>query len=421
MQFNQPNGRFPKNIAAPTGQNQDHRSFFIEFGESYFPRAVLRPKQKVGGHFTGLGSVPHPTAHQVIRHLMGNDRLARIFVPLKGGLRLTGRLRLLLSDSPAIGDDDNGKDQRQVMYPPFHYWPNGYGTNRTHDSDAGCTSFSKKVIFDNRNVSFIDLLDMNPTRIRRLITAAFACLFNLATVATVKAEQFALVIGNSNYDSGGVFYDHPTASADADLVSTALSQAGFTVTTVKNVSKTEMEKSVRTLATTIEEGDTVFFYFSGRGLQAGGRHHLIGAMREKKNTDLLDDISLTAEDIVKIFDTAGASLTAAILDCERLKPNSHDFRSGDGKAGIDVDELLFNGSVVMLHATSPGEALEMPEGSDWTNSALAQSLAKRIPEKSELDRFLKSIMMDIFQVTNRKQRAWYNKAGIAETLFESSR
>ncbi len=94
---------------------------------------------------------------------------------------------------------------------------------------------------------------------------------------TVRAERVAVVVGVSAYPRGGGVAPLHFAAADARTLSEELERHGYRVTTLVDDEATR-GSVLRALAAAAETADprgTVLFYFSGHGMDEGGRHYLM--------------------------------------------------------------------------------------------------------------------------------------------------
>ena len=81
----------------------------------------------------------------------------------------------------------------------------------------------------------------------------------------------ALVIGNARYATAPL--RNPVN--DARSMAGALRGLGFDVTLLEDVSQTQMKRAIDRFGKKLRDGGVGLFYFSGHGMQVGGRNYLI--------------------------------------------------------------------------------------------------------------------------------------------------
>jgi hypothetical protein len=88
-------------------------------------------------------------------------------------------------------------------------------------------------------------------------------------------KRVALVIGVNDYPHLAPHLQLKKAINDAEALDSALRKLGFDVTLARNPGLEEMIGKVNALASRVEPGDTVFFFFSGHGLSPDGTNLLL--------------------------------------------------------------------------------------------------------------------------------------------------
>ena len=104
-----------------------------------------------------------------------------------------------------------------------------------------------------------------------LLIVALAALGRLS--AADAAERVALVIGNSRYDHAP-YLNNP--ERDAQAIAEALSGLGFQVTgPLLNQNKREMDNALKQFGRRARSAEAAVVYFSGHGVEVGGKNYLI--------------------------------------------------------------------------------------------------------------------------------------------------
>ena len=107
-----------------------------------------------------------------------------------------------------------------------------------------------------------------------------------------EGRRIALVIGNAEYKHTTVLRGPVNDAQDVD---DALRDLGYDVVRpYYNLSKVEMQKAIAEFAKELRKNDVVFFFFSGHGVQIGGKNYLI-PVEAHLNTDEIDAKKLQAD------------------------------------------------------------------------------------------------------------------------------
>ncbi|RKZ88553.1 MAG: hypothetical protein DRR19_12380 [Candidatus Parabeggiatoa sp. nov. 1] len=86
----------------------------------------------------------------------------------------------------------------------------------------------------------------------------------------------ALIIGNASYPKpGGLFSPLANPLNDANDMANALKNYGFAVTVLKDGTKREMDKTIKSFIHNLSSNSTVLFYYSGHGVHVQGQNYLI--------------------------------------------------------------------------------------------------------------------------------------------------
>jgi hypothetical protein len=178
----------------------------------------------------------------------------------------------------------------------------------------------------------------------------FAALFLFPGGAASYAQQkFALVIGNGAY-TGITRLNNP--ANDAADVSAALRGLGFTVDTLTNGSRVQMEEAVTRLQNRLagEPGSYGFFFYAGHGVQSGGENYLIPVDADIPAETYLRDRALPMQAVLGELNDAGNTLNIVVLDS--CRDNPYSWRRS-GSRGLQVVSGQPADSII-VYATSAG-------------------------------------------------------------------
>ena len=215
--------------------------------------------------------------------------------------------------------------------------------------------------------------------------------------ASLYAQRYALVIGNSQYKVGKL--RNPVN--DANAMATLLQKKGFQVQELTDANKRQINTAIRDFTNQLHQKNAVgLFYYAGHGVEIDGRNYLVPIGADIKNETDVEYESVDAGRVMAAMERAGNNLNIVILDACRDNPYARSFRSSSrGLARMDAAK----GSLV-LYATSPGDV-----ASDGTgrNGLFTEHLMESIdtPDLKVEDVF-KSTAQKVYKATDGKQLPW---------------
>lgn len=111
------------------------------------------------------------------------------------------------------------------------------------------------------------------TRHGAALFAAVTCVLALLVAGPASAaKRVALVIGNDDYRNVPRLQK---AVNDARTIGDALKTLGFQVMVAENQTRAAFSQSLLAFDTTIEPGDTAFFFYAGHGFEIAGQNYLL--------------------------------------------------------------------------------------------------------------------------------------------------
>ena len=233
------------------------------------------------------------------------------------------------------------------------------------------------------------------------------CLLILLPVFAAQAEsaRVALVIGNAAYESNAL--KNPVN--DAELISDALKQAGFRVTTVKNANRGQMEEAIKQFGRELQPDSTALFYYAGHGVQHEGKNYLlpIGAIGSIQKPGQIDDRAISAAYVLGAMEDSRIKLV--FLDACRDAPFAFSRSLSRGLAPMSK-----SGGTLISYATMPGTTAA---DGDSRNSPYARSLAKWMREPLKIEDILKQVGSDVEKETGGKQSPEYTTAVRTDFFF----
>ncbi|MEM7702149.1 MAG: caspase family protein [Pseudomonadota bacterium] len=246
-------------------------------------------------------------------------------------------------------------------------------------------------------------------RLARIISATLT-LLAFALSGGAHAKQVALVVANAEYQ-------HTSKLAnplkDANLVSTALKQAGFdTVELGTNLTRAQFMERLRAFRSAADGAEAALVYFAGHGIESDGRNWLLPT---DTKLDAEKDLPFEAVELQLLLDTLdGARLRIAVLDACRNNPYENRWTSENrsvtrGLAPFEMDDML------VIYAAAPGQVAY--DGADG-NSPFALALARRLVQPGLPVQMLGGMVRDdVLAATKGEQRPFISASMTGRPLF----
>lgn len=214
----------------------------------------------------------------------------------------------------------------------------------------------------------------------------FYLIFLIFIIVTniVSENRYALIIGNSDYDSNIGALNNPIN--DANDISNTLLKTNFDVTKVINGNKKELIQSVRSFVNKVSAGDTVLFYYSGHGVQVNGQNYIIPIGADLVYESDVEFEAVEMDYILSSLEKSGSNTNIIIFDACRNNELKKDNKSIT--KGLAITQRRLPESII-IYSTSPGEVAMDGKG---RNSPFAQSLIDNltVPNQS-----LNTLIMNI--------------------------
>ena len=227
----------------------------------------------------------------------------------------------------------------------------------------------------------------------------------------IAGQRVALIIGNSNYETGPLV--NPVN--DASDMASALSKLGFTVILKKDANLEMMEEAVEDFGNRLKKGGVGLFFYAGHGVQVYGSNYLIpvGAKIKKES-----DVKYRAIDAARILDemdNAGNGMNIVILDACRDNPFGRSFRSAS--RGLSIISTAPRGTYI-TYSTSPGNVAADGKGrnSPYTESLLNHIEAPGLP----IEQVFKQVRQDLARKTSGQQVPWELSSLSGDFYFNTS-
>ena len=240
------------------------------------------------------------------------------------------------------------------------------------------------------------------------IIVALTCGIALAASA---ADRHALVIGNGAYRNIDPLPNPPN---DVDLISEALRNVGFEVTTLKNVSKREMDRAAKSFAGRLDDAgkDAVgVFYFAGHGVAYNGENWLLPVGAEITQAVDIEYESISANKVLKLMEGARNATDILVLDACRNSPFRSFSLSGTRAVTVGMRRMEAPVGSFIAYSTAPGM---VAYDGDGDVSPFAEAFAAEIPRPGN------SIGDMMIEVRKRVKARTARLGGTPQTPWDSS-
>jgi hypothetical protein len=242
--------------------------------------------------------------------------------------------------------------------------------------------------------------------------AVFSCFSLILTDPAVAEKRFALVVGNSAYQSVTPL-DNP--KNDASLMAKTLAGLGFVLVgggAQLDLDKAALDKAVQNFGQQIQGADVALFYYAGHGVQVSGANYLVPVnANPTRETDVdfqMVDINL----VLRQMQGAGTRLNLVILDACRNNPfGGRGLRaSGGGLAQMHAPE-----GTLISYATQPGN---VAQDGVHGNSPYTEALAATIG-RAGLDIFqtFNEVGLLVKRATGGSQQPWVSSSPIDGNFY----
>ncbi len=229
----------------------------------------------------------------------------------------------------------------------------------------------------------------------------YALLFSAVFLNAAWADKrVALVIGNSKYQNVTPLTN---PANDAVLMETALKNAGFDVTLLKDLDQKGMKQAMLNFGRKLKQGaDASMFFYAGHGIEVDGKNYLVPVDSNTENKEEADIQNIEVNDFLALMENSGVPLNIVVLDACRNNP----FRSMRSVGG-GLAPVLAPAGTYVAYSTAAGSVAADGAGA---NSPFTESLAEslRVPGLT---------LEGVFKKTRAKVRSLTNGAQVP---FDSS-
>jgi len=209
-------------------------------------------------------------------------------------------------------------------------------------------------------------------------------------------RRLALVVGNSDYAVSPL----RNPANDAKDLAEALRGVGFEVTLLLNGDQGQMKRAIDDFGIALREGGVGLFYYSGHGMQVGGRNYMIPVGARIDAERMVEYNAVDAGRVLGNMEVAGNGMNILILDACRNNPFARSFRSAaQGLATMDAPQGTF-----ISYATAPGT---VAADGDGRNSPYTRALIQHLATPGlKLEDVFKRVRAGVLKDSSGRQVPW---------------
>jgi hypothetical protein len=225
----------------------------------------------------------------------------------------------------------------------------------------------------------------------------------LCAVPASAENRTALVIGQSAYKSVPAL---PNPGNDAKAMSQLLTDSGFEVSSVSDLTQNEMRTAISDFAGKVaaKGADTVaLVFYAGHGIQVDGENFLIPTDIDPKREADIPMQAVRLNDVLNTLTSVPSRMRFFLLDSCRNNPFPELGKSAGSGLAI-VDAKVGAPGTFISFSTSPGAVAEDGNGvnSPYTTALLDAAKQPNIP----VEETFKRVRVAVNKVTDGRQTPW---------------
>jgi formylglycine-generating enzyme required for sulfatase activity len=209
--------------------------------------------------------------------------------------------------------------------------------------------------------------------VRRLLLAATLALAAGAQQSgpPKRPERYALLVGNGLYQS----LPHlPAAAEEAGALDTALHDAGFKVTHRDNLKRQEYIDALTRFLEPVQEGDAVFFYFSGYAAEVDGDdNYLLPVDFDANGAGQMAERAIQLKAVQQRLDRKSKGLKMIVLEAPHALNVSI---RGATEAGVQRPNPDESHETLLAFAATPGQTVQATAGIGRFTQQVAGNIRK---------------------------------------------
>jgi outer membrane protein OmpA-like peptidoglycan-associated protein len=192
-------------------------------------------------------------------------------------------------------------------------------------------------------------------------------------------ERYALVIGNNKYQNLRTLR---TAAADAEAIADLFTASGISVTRHIDATQRTIRRAASDFAKRIRDGKVGIFWFSGHGVQLGGKNVLLPIDAEATDEYAIADDGIDLDDLIyRLADVKPHTLILIIDACRKSPFSDPRYRALGLSQGLANPKGLRNGVMVVYAAGADQVALDHLGPTDTDpNSLFTREVLPLLPQ-----------------------------------------
>lgn len=218
--------------------------------------------------------------------------------------------------------------------------------------------------------------------------------------AVQPSRRVALVIGNSAYTAVKPL---PNTERDADLVGTALREAGVDdVTVLYDLDRFGMVSALRTFAKKADAADWAVIYYAGHGMEIAGKNYLVPTDAVLETDRDVPNEAVSLDSLMASIDGA-RQLKMVLLDACRNNPFAQQMKLTVATRAVDrgLARVEPTGAALVVYAAKEGTTATDGVGA---NSPFAIAFASRVAQPGlEVNKIFRFVRNDVLGSTGNKQ------------------
>ncbi|MCR5613729.1 caspase family protein [Treponema sp.] len=228
----------------------------------------------------------------------------------------------------------------------------------------------------------------------KLLTVSFL-LLSMSFVFAQSEKKLALVIGNASYTQSNALRN---PVRDASAMRDKLKSLGFEVIYAENASEDKFEKVLDDFYERLQGCNLGLFYFSGHGIESGGRNYLLPISSTiKTEKDLGHAVDLS--EVMSDASYAGAKQLIFIIDACRNNPLKTTRGAPRGISVVNNNDISRS---IVVCACGSGKTAD--DGNRGEHSPFTQALLNHIADSGKtFDAVIRDVRREVSEATNNQQ------------------
>lgn len=231
-----------------------------------------------------------------------------------------------------------------------------------------------------------------------------------ATSLFSQERRLALVIGNGEYEQGGVLRNPVN---DARAMKAALARTGFVVLDHYNLDQGDMKRAIDDFGLKLRGYDVGLFFYAGHGIQSDGLNYFIPVDANLIAEQDIEYDCVPANRVLGKMDASNADVKIMILDACRNNPFERGWHRSSNGQGLAF--MTAPSGTLIAYATAPGSIASDGTGENGLyTEAILESMA--IPEFTIIELF-QNVRNLVSRRSHEQQIPWESTSLVGNFYF----